>query len=450
MPFAVSCTQCGTRFALGAELYERKIKGRIVTVRCKQCKAEITVDGVERMSEPPEGPNARSVNQHPPVEGLWVVAYGADDDRELTLAQLERALVNREVAKDALVWREGMAEWLPLEKVSELTPLLKKARATPPPRKALPKPPQRQSEVGPFKSEGAGTLFVEEPPASSKTPALHDLTMVVGASKQLESAEQDIFGFGGGQSSALAPPTSSDLSMLAPPAEPEPEEEPEPERAAPAAPGVERSRDRATRPIWPWLVAGAAAAAAAGWLALRPTEPEARAPAEGPPAPVETAEPAPPEAPIATSAPAPIPAPPASAATEPRAPSRATAAKQPLTKAPTASDPAPKQPAARETTARPTEKELALAPPFDRNAALAALGAASGRAASCRKEGDPSGTATVVVTFAPSGRATSANVSGPPFAGTSTGGCIAAAMRSAKVPAFSGDKVTVSRTVVIN
>ena len=53
------------------------------------------------------------------------------------------------------------------------------------------------------------------------------------------------------------------------------------------------------------------------------------------------------------------------------------------------------------------------------------------------------------ITFAPSGRVTSANISGPPFAGTPTGGCIAAALRKARVPAFDGDRVTVSKTIVI-
>jgi hypothetical protein len=55
----------------------------------------------------------------------------------------------------------------------------------------------------------------------------------------------------------------------------------------------------------------------------------------------------------------------------------------------------------------------------------------------------------VVVTFAPSGRVTSANISGPPFAGTPTGGCIAAALRKTRVPAFDGERITVSKTVVI-
>jgi hypothetical protein len=77
------------------------------------------------------------------------------------------------------------------------------------------------------------------------------------------------------------------------------------------------------------------------------------------------------------------------------------------------------------------------------------LNASAAQASACRKDGDPSGVASVVVTFAPSGRVTSANISGPPFAGTPTGGCIAGALRKARVPAFEGDRVTVSKTVVI-
>ena len=97
---------------------------------------------------------------------------------------------------------------------------------------------------------------------------------------------------------------------------------------------------------------------------------------------------------------------------------------------------------AREPTAEPSG-------PFDRSAAAAVLTSSATQASACRKEGDPSGVASVVVTFAPSGRVTSATISGPPFAGTPTGGCIAATLRKARVPAFEGDRVTVSKTVVI-
>jgi len=114
-------------------------------------------------------------------------------------------------------------------------------------------------------------------------------------------------------------------------------------------------------------------------------------------------------------------------------------------------------PEATPEPAKPIVKEAPQAPPpsgepagpFDRAAAAAALAASAGQASACRKDGDPSGVAAVVITFAPSGRVTSANLSGPPFAGTATGGCIANALRKARVPAFDGDRVTVSKTIVI-
>lgn len=113
------------------------------------------------------------------------------------------------------------------------------------------------------------------------------------------------------------------------------------------------------------------------------------------------------------------------------------------------------QPAARAagggstpTTAATDDGSLEVAG-FDASAAATALANAAQRASACRKEGDPSGVARVTVTFANSGKATRAIVDGPPFAGTATGGCIAETMRNATVPPFSGQRVTVKKTVVI-
>jgi hypothetical protein len=109
--------------------------------------------------------------------------------------------------------------------------------------------------------------------------------------------------------------------------------------------------------------------------------------------------------------------------------------------------PAPNGTAARPSPAPPPASDAGAA--FDRSAAAAALNAAASSAASCRKPGDPSGIAQVSVTFATSGRATNAIVNGPPFAGTPTGGCIAAALRRATVPPFGGDRVTVTKRITI-
>lgn len=115
----------------------------------------------------------------------------------------------------------------------------------------------------------------------------------------------------------------------------------------------------------------------------------------------------------------------------------------------TAAAPAPDAPATEAAAEPAAVLDADPAGPFDRAAASAALNESVAQASACRKEGDPSGVASVVITFATSGRVTSANVSGPPFAGTPTGGCIAAALRRTKVPPFSGDRVTISKTVVI-
>jgi hypothetical protein len=86
---------------------------------------------------------------------------------------------------------------------------------------------------------------------------------------------------------------------------------------------------------------------------------------------------------------------------------------------------------------------------FDAAAARAALDTAVGVALACRDDELPAPTAGVSVTFAPSGRVTTSSVSGPFFAGTAVGGCIARAFRSVRVPPFAGGLTTVHKTVVL-
>lgn len=124
----------------------------------------------------------------------------------------------------------------------------------------------------------------------------------------------------------------------------------------------------------------------------------------------------------------------------PKAPSEAKPTAKQETK-PKAEPLVPREPA--ETT------QAAASEPFNTGAARSALTTAARNASSCRGPDDPSGVARVSVTFSPSGRAVRAVVQGPPFAGTKTGGCIAARLRAARVPPFQGDRVTVKKKVVV-
>jgi hypothetical protein len=91
----------------------------------------------------------------------------------------------------------------------------------------------------------------------------------------------------------------------------------------------------------------------------------------------------------------------------------------------------------------------AAAPPFDKELAKKALAEAAAQAASCG-DGKLNESARVAITFAPSGRATVAVVEGASsIKGSAVGSCVAAKMRQARLPAFSGEFVTVRTSVTV-
>ena len=99
---------------------------------------------------------------------------------------------------------------------------------------------------------------------------------------------------------------------------------------------------------------------------------------------------------------------------------------------------------------KPEPAQPAVSGTFSKDAAVAALSVAASQATVCKKPEGPWGTGQALVTFAPSGRVTTANVTGAPFGGTPVGGCVANVFRRARIPAFSGDSVTVSKRFTIS
>jgi hypothetical protein len=226
-------------------------------------------------------------------------------------------------------------------------------------------------------------------------------------------------------------------------------------------PGPEHGRAR--RPV-PWILGYAMAAGVAGLVATgalvrtTPATQPAAAPVLAATAPVlaatapEAVVPAQDPAPSAEAAPLPItphlpnaphlPAGPLSAP-------RAAAARPPAAVAPlTAKAPSPE----------PDTADLPLVIPplppkpqvaFNRAAAAVAIAGGGLRAASCRKDGAGSTGVPVSVTFAPSGSVVGARVTGGALLGTAEGGCVAAALRGAHVPAFDGEPVAVGTVVTL-
>jgi hypothetical protein len=101
--------------------------------------------------------------------------------------------------------------------------------------------------------------------------------------------------------------------------------------------------------------------------------------------------------------------------------------------------------AAKEKEPPPAPTGFGAGAPFDAQAAKTALGGAAANASSCKEPGGPTGSGRVSITFAASGRPTSVAVTGD-LAGTTVGSCVARLFRGSRVPAFSGEPVTVSKT----
>src|SRR5690348_2179569 len=57
MAFQVSCPSCDSQMKLPDRLYEQRVRGRLATIRCTRCKAELQVDG----RKTPEGNKPPSV-----------------------------------------------------------------------------------------------------------------------------------------------------------------------------------------------------------------------------------------------------------------------------------------------------------------------------------------------------------------------------------------------------
>lgn len=79
--------------------------------------------------------------------------------------------------------------------------------------------------------------------------------------------------------------------------------------------------------------------------------------------------------------------------------------------------------------------------------ASGAIGSAGRSAASCLEAGELRRSMSVSVTFAPSGRATRAVITGGPHRATPVGSCIAQRLRNATVAPFEGEPVTIHTTI---
>src|SRR5678809_58829 len=71
MSFSVACPSCGKSFQLAQEIYDRKVAGKVVSIKCKQCQVGIRIDATQPgelkvLGATPVAGGAESIAQQPP------------------------------------------------------------------------------------------------------------------------------------------------------------------------------------------------------------------------------------------------------------------------------------------------------------------------------------------------------------------------------------------------
>lgn len=458
----ITCESCGSKYTIA----DTKVDGRKVKVRCKNCKAMIIVDG---SGDAPDAPEAA------PKKDAWSVNLTDDDSREMTTSELVAGWKSGLVTTDAYVWKDGMDDWKAVLEVPELKKQLLAA-----------KPLKDDGVVSSASAGGAGADDLFGGPSGPSVPApgggedkkatgarnessvLFSLDALKSGPKDAPKAAApsiDVFGNLGS-----TPLLTNNADLLTAPAKDPPPAPLGARMQAPVAAPPSKGKGGLIAAIigGALIIAGALffvlkggdeaavdPAAVAATEKLKAEAAEAQKKAEEAQKKAEEQQ----KALLAELQKAKEEA--AKRGEDPAEAERKKKeelAKQEADAKAAAATGGTTKPAAGATTGSTTATKPAETKPaattsgaaFDVGAAKAALSAAAANAASCGKPGGPTGSGKVQVTFAPSGRVTSAEVISGPFGGTAVGGCVATKFRAARVPAFSGSPQTAAKSFTIN
>ena len=125
------CEHCGTKYSLS----EETVRGRVLKIRCRQCKGVMVVRDPERSVGSEDSLSAAdlrsylsSSGEHPSGQQHdWFLAINGERQGPMTADEISARLAQGEVGATDHAWRAGMSGWLPLRDVPELAARLDKS-----------------------------------------------------------------------------------------------------------------------------------------------------------------------------------------------------------------------------------------------------------------------------------------------------------------------------------
>jgi predicted Zn finger-like uncharacterized protein len=210
----IVCDACSAKYSIADD----KVKGKVFKIRCKKCSNIIVVRGNAGGAEEPAAPvydqketrvydyqgyDESAAGASAVEDAVWHLVIDQEQVGPLAAAEIQRRYAAGEIDGDTYIWREGFADWQPLNAVDAFAGLLGGAAA------ALPSAP-RGEDAGMFGGAGAP----DEGGTARSDPGDLFAAAGAGAEEAGDDAGADLFGGAARGGKAAAAAASSEAAMF--------------------------------------------------------------------------------------------------------------------------------------------------------------------------------------------------------------------------------------------
>jgi predicted Zn finger-like uncharacterized protein len=130
----IVCDACSAKYSISDD----KVQGKVFKIRCKKCSNIIVVRGIAGAApvEPTQLEKDTRVfdygyDENSGADAIWHVVIDQDQVGPLTAVEVQKRFLDGEIDAETYIWREGFADWLPVNQVDVFAGLFAGSGAAP-------------------------------------------------------------------------------------------------------------------------------------------------------------------------------------------------------------------------------------------------------------------------------------------------------------------------------
>jgi predicted Zn finger-like uncharacterized protein len=117
----ITCQACQSKYTIADD----KIQGKVAKIRCRKCGATVLVDASG--GGPQTNGSVTPATGSAGAEDAWLVSVAEGEQRTMKLEEVIDAYNTGVVTGETYIWKDGMADWVPLAEAPEIVAALNDA-----------------------------------------------------------------------------------------------------------------------------------------------------------------------------------------------------------------------------------------------------------------------------------------------------------------------------------